>query len=219
MPLAGNRKIPANPFFIIPFLLWFAAGALLLLFFSRKDLFFTPNTNFSDWANVFMFYTTWLGQGEVIILVLVLLMLYRPFRNWWYFTTALVCNLVPFFAEQILKTLFDRPRPRLLFYDRLWMHYLPEWPVYLSRSFPSGHSTGAFSFFCFLSLILTARYKAFGLLFFLLALSVCYSRMYLAAHFFDDVYAGSLLGTTLTMLMFSIMNQYKSKFFKKNLTA
>jgi len=82
-----------------------------------------------------------------------------------------------------------------------------------------GHSTGAFSFFCFLSLILTARYKAFGLLFFLLALSVCYSRMYLAAHFFDDVYAGSILGTTLTMLMFSIMNQYKSKFFKKNLTA
>ncbi len=219
MLLADKRKIASNPFFIFPFLVWVATGAFLLLFFSKRDLFFVPNTHYSDFADVVMFYTTWMGQGEVIIPVLVFLMLFRRFRNWWYFATASVCNLIPFFIQQILKSVFDSPRPRLLFYDRLWMHYLPEWPVYLSRGFPSGHSTGAFSFFCFLSLLLTARYKAFGIVFFILALAVCYSRMYLAAHFFDDVYAGSILGTILTMILFNIMDQNKSKFFKKIPTA
>lgn len=194
-------------------------GAVLLIFFSKQQLFYTPNTHYNDWLNILLFYTTFMGQAEVIIPVLLALMLLRAYRNWYYFANAAVCNLIPFFLEQILKSVFDKPRPRLLFYDRLWMHYLPEWPVYLSRSFPSGHSTGAFSFFCFLSLMLPHRYRAFGLLFFILAMAVCYSRMYLAAHFFDDVYAGSLIGTVTTTLLFYYMEKNKGRFFSKTSAA
>ena len=157
-----------------------------------------------------------MGQAEVVIPVLLLLMLIPRFRNWWYFATAALCNLIPFFIQQALKTIFDRPRPRLLYYDRTWMHYLPEWPVYLSRSFPSGHSAGAFSLFCFLSLLLPQRHRVFGLLFFMLALLVCYSRIYLAAHFFADVYAGSIVGAVFTTFVFAIMNKYKGVFYKKD---
>ena len=60
------------------------------------------------------------------------------------------------------------------------------------------------------------KYNKWGLLFFLLALSVCYSRLYLAAHFFDDVYAGSIVGAVTTTLIFSVMNKYKDRFFKKD---
>jgi membrane-associated phospholipid phosphatase len=91
------------------------------------------------------------------------------------------------------------------------MHYRPEWPVLLERSFPSGHSEGAFSFLCFLSLLLPYRYNKLGILFFLLALTVCYSRIYLAAHFFEDVYAGSIIGTVATTLIFSFMVRYKKQ--------
>ena len=216
MLLPDSLKKLLNPWFTIPFILWVVAGGGMLLVFTRQQLFYTVNTNYTDWADIVFFYATWLGQAEVIIPVLLLLILIPAHRNLWYITAAAFCNLIPFFTEQILKSAFDRPRPRLLYYDRLWMHYLPEWPVYLSRSFPSGHSTGAFSFFCFLSLLLPLRYRAWGLLFFLLALSVCYSRMYLAAHFFDDVYVGSIIGTSLTLILFYIMNKYKSHFFKKN---
>jgi membrane-associated phospholipid phosphatase len=188
---------------------------MLLLAFSRQQLFYTINTHYSAIGDAIMYYTTWLGEGQVIVAALLLLLVFPYFRNWWYFTTALLCNIIPFLVQQWLKILFDAPRPRLLFYDRLWMHYSPDWPVLLHNSFPSGHSEGAFSFFCFLSLILPDRYKKIGFLFFLLALSVCYSRVYLAAHFFEDIYAGSILGALMTMIIYSILYKYKDRFFNK----
>jgi membrane-associated phospholipid phosphatase len=38
---------------------------------------------------------------------------------------------------------------------------------------------------------------------------VGYSRMYLAAHFFLDVYVGSILGTVFTTVIFAMMNKYR----------
>ena len=162
------------------------SGGLLFLFVSKRDLFFAVNTHYGPIANNAMYYITWLGEGTVITVVLFLLMLIPSLRTRWYFFTALFCNIIPFFIQQTLKSVFDAPRPRLLYYDRPWLHYLPDWPVLLSRGFPSGHSAGAFSFFCFLSLLLPPRYNKLGFVFFLLALGVCYSRLYLAdnAHFF-----------------------------------
>jgi len=151
--------------------------------------------------------------------VLLGLLLLRRFRNWWYFFTALLCNIIPFFIQQALKTLCDSPRPFKYFHYGTWIHHLYKWPYLTDRSFPSGHSAGAFSLFCFLAFLLPARYRAAGFFFFLLALSVCYSRLYLAAHFFADVYAGSIIGTVITTLMFFVMNKYKDAFFVKSNTA
>lgn len=158
-----------------------------------------------------MYYLTWIGQGSVIIPVLALIMLIPAFRNLWYFFTALLCNIIPFFLEQLLKSLFHHPRPHLLYYDRPWIHSLPHWPYLLDRSFPSGHSEGAFSFLCFLSLLLPPRYNKMGFVFFVLALAVCYSRIYLAAHFFEDVYAGSIIGAVTTTLIFSYMARFRKQ--------
>ena len=206
-------KISYNPFFIFPFLCWVVAGAFILIGFTRRDIFYTVNTNYTDAADKIMYYATFLGQGEVIVPALLLLVIMVPaFRNWWYFFLALCCNLIPFLIQQGLKSVFDAPRPHLRFYDRTWIHSLPEWPLLYHRSFPSGHSQGAFSFFCFLSLLLPPRYNKLGIVFILLGLAVCYSRMYLAAHFFEDVYAGSLLGCTLTTIIYSVMMPYKDQF-------
>lgn len=204
-------KISYNPFFFFPFLLWVVAGGILLILFSRRDIFHSINTNYNGVLDSIMYYTTWLGEGGVIITVLALIMLIPAYRNWWYFLSALFCNIIPFFIQQILKSAFDLPRPRLLYYDRLWMHYLPDWPELLHRGFPSGHSEGAFSLFCFLSLILPPRYNKLGLVFFALALGVCYSRIYLAAHFFEDVYAGGIIGAVTTTLIFSFMAKFKKQ--------
>ena len=212
-----KAKICSNPYFIIPFILWVAAGAVLLLCYSRHYLFFAINTANTHAMDVAMYYITFLGQGEVIVPALLLLMLLPKYRNRWYFFTAILCNLLPFFIQQGLKTFFDHPRPRLLYYyDVSHMHFLPDWPVLLHRGFPSGHSQGAFSFFCFLTLLLPARYNKLGVLFFLLALSVCYSRIYLTAHFFEDVYVGSILGAGLTIIIYTLMENYKSLFYKRD---
>jgi membrane-associated phospholipid phosphatase len=199
-----------NSYFMLPFMAWMIIGCFLYAAYPSQYLFQSVNSWYSDWANTLFYYVTYMGQGQVIVPVLVLLMVFRRFRSWWYLILAGTCNLVPFFVDQLLKFFFNNPRP-------MAVYYLPTWPAQFERSFPSGHSAGAFSFFCFLSLLLPPRFRAFGLLFFLLALSVCYSRMYLAAHFFEDVYTGSLLGCMLTVVLFSVMNNYKTILLKERL--
>jgi membrane-associated phospholipid phosphatase len=84
----------------------------------------------------------------------------------------------------------------------------------MEPSFPSGHSTGAFSVYgCFLVVLLTgflgpvsrraAGYWIVGAA--LLAIAVAVSRLYLGVHWFTDVTAGALLGgvaTAATLAMY-----------------
>jgi membrane-associated phospholipid phosphatase len=208
-------RMAYNPFFILPFVVWMIAGGLLLFNFTNKDLFCAINSHHTEFADKLMYLITKMGEGWVIIIVLLLLFAFPRFRNWWYFFAALLCNLLPFFLQQFLKSYYDSPRPINYFKHAAWIHLPSGCPELLYRSYPSGHSAGAFCFFCFISLLLPSRYKPWGLLFFALALAVAYSRIYLAAHFFEDVYAGSIFGTIGCVLVYSIIDQLKVRFFEK----
>ena len=176
----------------------------------KDTLFHAANSHYNKFFDVMMALATYMGQAEVIFPVLILMFAIKRFRNYRYFGTALACNLIPFLIQQILKAHFNFPRPMQVYhYNPEFVHYLKNWPYLLYYSFPSGHTVGAFSFFCFLSLLLPESYKKFGVLFFILALMVGYSRMYLAAHFFRDVYFGSMVGITIPSLMFYIMGKLK----------
>lgn len=204
-----------NPFFIWPFVVWLVGGGIILLTHSSEDIFRFVNQNHNGFLDVFMYRSTMLGEGAVIVLVLLLLLGARQFRNWWYFVAAILSNVVPSLIIQLIKRSVGAPRPLKLFEEAEWIHTLPEWPRLMENSFPSGHTCGAFCFFTFLSFILPAKYRPLGLLFFMLALIVAYSRIYLAVHFFADVYVGSVIGTAFVMLIFFIMTRYQSVFFKK----
>ena len=156
---------------------------------------------------------TEMGNGVGIGIVLLSLLVFKACRNWWYFFAAILCNVLPAILVQILKGIFDAPRPFEYYKtDAAWIHFDPSWGEKLfHHSFPSGHSAGIFSLCCFLSLILPAHRSAFGLFFFFFAILVCYTRMYLAAHFYADVYVGSLLGTTTTIFCFALMRRWSNE--------
>ncbi|MES2702540.1 MAG: phosphatase PAP2 family protein [Bacteroidota bacterium] len=215
MKLLKKHNIPFNPYFFYPFLAWVVAGGVLLATFSKQQLFMAINSRHNEMTDMLMFQTTRMGEGEVILPVLLLVMAFAAYRNWWYLITALTCGLVPLGLQHMFKQIFDAPRPMSYFHKAEWIHILPGWPVLMSYSFPSGHTEGAFSFFCFLSLLLPPSSQRFGLLFCLLALSVGYSRIYLAAHFFADIYFGSIIGTVVTMLVFALMTRLKGYFIKE----
>lgn len=208
----SKRLLSYNPFFLIPLLIWLIVGGWLLSSYSAKDLFYAVNSRHNATADIMMFYVTELGEGFIIILVLLLIMIIPRFRNWWYFVSALLCNLLPFFVQQGLKSYFDAPRPINYFKHAAWIHQNKDWPELLYRSFPSGHTEGAFCFFCFLAILLPEKYRSLGLLFFILALAVAYSRLYLAAHFFADVYVGSIVGAVLCTLIHFVMEMLKSRY-------
>lgn len=199
-------------------LLWVCGGGVLLIVYDKDTLFYTINSTVLPLLNVIMPFITYLGEGWLIVVTLLTLLGFNRFRNWWYFTAAVLSNVLPSIFTQIIKSSVQAPRPLKYFNELQWVHTLPDWPRLMERSFPSGHTCGAFSLFCFLSLLLPERQRYYGLFFFFLALMVGYSRIYLAAHFFEDVYVGSIIGSLVSILTVSIMNKYTHLFFASKAT-
>ncbi|MBT3267504.1 phosphatase PAP2 family protein [Candidatus Poribacteria bacterium] len=65
------------------------------------------------------------------------------------------------------------------------------------RSMPSGHTTGAFA----LATALSHRYPEWRLPFYLGAVGVAVSRVYLGRHYPSDVLAGAVIGTSVSRLV------------------
>lgn len=207
-----------NPFFLIPFLLWLVVGGVLLSIYDKGVLFAFFNSNYSDFGDVLMAMITNLGEGVFIFPAIILLLLTeKSYRNWRFMGAALLANVGAFLISQLLKSYFNFPRPLNYFNEAEWIHMLPDWERYFHRSFPSGHTTGVFAIFCFLSLLLTQRNRGWGFFFFTLALLGGFSRMYLAAHFFADVYVGSIIGTFFSILAISIF--YKIPYHHKKIES
>lgn len=205
-----------NRSFLLPFFLWVVFGGIVQLYYTQEELFRLINLNYSPALDLVMSGLTLLGEGVVTTVVLLLLLGFKKLRNWWYFVAALACNVLPSILTQLIKSYVGAPRPLKYFSEASWIHILPHWQHAFERSFPSGHTTSAFSFFTFISFLLPRKHQWLGVVFFLLALSTAYSRIYLAVHFFKDVYTGSIIAVLFTMLIFSLMNKYQAAFFKKN---
>lgn len=190
-------------YFLLLFLCWTIAGGIVLLREQHRSVYLWINGQHTAWDDAVFPYVSWFGVGWTVILVLLLLLWIVPkFRTWRYFFAFVFCNIVPFLLSQLIKIIVDAPRPITYFHNAAWIHKVAGQPVNHWHSFPSGHTEGAFAFFCLLSLLLPKKYAFAGVLFFLLALATGYSRIYLSQHFFADVYAGSLLGTILCLLIF-----------------
>lgn len=207
-----KREIPYtayNPYFILPFTLWAVIGGVLLTAFDAKTLFTFFNGHHTSVMDVIMYKITWIGEGVLSAVVLLSLLGMSSLRNWWYVSLALVCNIIPSLViTQLLKNAVDAPRPLNLFKGTTWVHHEAIWPLLLEHSFPSGHTCAAFSLFALLAMLLKKKYQAWGIVFFALALLVGYSRMYVAAHFFLDVYVGSIIGTVFVILVIFVMRKY-----------
>ena len=213
-PLNGKPYTSYNRYFLIPFVIWMVLGGIALLSFDRLELFRAFNTHYSTLGDEVMIYVTRMGEGVFVTIVMLLLLARTSLRNAWFVVVAVFSNAIPNLIAQALKSGFNAPRPLNYFEEAPWIHALPEWPRFMERSFPSGHTTCAFCLYCLLAVLLPPKYKIFGLAFFFLALAVGYSRIYLAAHFFVDVYVGSIIGTVFTLLIVALMNRHQGRFFK-----
>lgn len=189
-----------NAYFFLPFLLWLLAGGVIQSSLTREELFTAINHNCSDWADVVMTAFTYLGDGLFYAIVLLCFLLTQRYRQ---FFIGLASILLVAVLVQLIKHQVDAPRPLAYFPSKAMIHMVSWVPVHSYNSFPSGHSAAAFSLFCYLSLI-NKKSKMWGLLFAALAMIAAYSRIYLAQHFFIDVYAGSVIGVFSSFLVYSL---------------
>lgn len=188
-----------NSMFFLPFLLWLVVGGVMLATHSQRELFLSINGEHSDWGDVVVTGLTYLGDGIMFGIVLFLMLITQRFRL---FFIGLAVLLLVTIIVQVAKHYFNAPRPISYFGDETatLVHTVRWVNVHSSCSFPSGHSAAAFGMFSFLAVII--RNKKLGLLLIAMALCAGYSRIYLAQHFFADVYVGSIVGTLSTIVVY-----------------
>lgn len=207
----ARYKETINPYFFIPFLLWCIGGAYLLLHYDSTFLFAAINKRYNPVLDTMMEWLSRLGEAWMIAILGLFCFLTKPFRNPWFFAAVVLCTVLPALLTQLIKFQVAAPRPMLVYENQPWVHHLDTWALLHNNSFPSGHTTGAFSFFCLLSCVVHAKYRFLGVVFFLAALATGYARVYLAAHFFVDVYVGSIVGTAISLMVYLLLIFFKEK--------
>lgn len=170
-------------------LLMLVLGIAVLSFWSKERVFLALNNQHAYMADIMLKYFTYIGDGIFMAaLGIILWLLGKKKLGLLLILSFLLSGLL----AQSIKRLEQRPRPGLYFKKPEVIHRVDDELLKGRNSFPSGHTTTAFATFSLLAF--ATRNKLVQLLFFAVAVVVGYSRIYLGAHFAEDVLAGAALG-------------------------
>ena len=176
-------------------------GGFLVFTYPKGEVLTIINERHTTFGNLLFTYATYLGDFLFAIIIVLLLTLRRYGDSVAAFTCFAVTGLLTVFFKRIVFAGYERPK---LFFKEMFetFNIVEGVKIYSMHSFPSGHTSVAFAVFCFLAM--RSPNKPLGMLFFTLALLTGISRIYLLQHFFIDVYFGALLGTFMTMLIYTL---------------
>jgi membrane-associated phospholipid phosphatase len=197
--------VKSNLSFLLPYAVFLFAGMILMLLSTKSSIHLHFNAFHNSFLDPFCTLVTNLGEGPIVTLVFIILLTVK-------YRFALVVglsNIVSALITQGLKhTLFsDVVRPKKFFEGIHDLYFVPGVENWEYNSFPSGHTTCAFALYFALALITENRF--YKLLLFFIALIVGYSRIYLSQHFFEDVYAGSIVGVSTTFIIYQLIQRKK----------
>ena len=162
-------------------------------------LYFIQNNMVNPVMDKIMPFITGLGNAGILWIVtgIVLLFLkkYRKFGIAMLVSMGL-CLVV---GNIVLKPLVHRGRP-------CWVDPSVRMliPIPMDYSFPSGHSMSSFAG----ATVLYYANKKWGVVAFILAILIAFSRMYLFVHYPSDVLVGGTIGIILGMLGVKIIGKY-----------
>lgn len=178
----------------------------------------------SGWHNTFIdlimkFFSIINDHGELWIGISGLLLIFKKTRKCG-ICMAICLAIEVVLCNKILKPIFDRPRP----YNVL-IQFEPLLPRLKSFSFPSGHTMSSFSaataLFISEAIYLSSEDKKNffirhrkGLIAFLIAAIIGFSRIYLFMHWPSDIVIGALLG-----IIQAVICAFVFIYFEKKITA
>lgn len=184
------QLIAAYRWFI--FMLMFALGlaGIFSLRQSQATLFLGINKYHHETANELFKLITHMGDWPFTVFLAAICLFFK-IR---YAIVLIGSMLYTGFYTQVLKIIVQAPRPYVYFQEiKQTIHTIDQYVLENSLSFPSGHTTCVFSLA--IALCYVFRHKAIQFAVFFMALTVAFSRVYLAQHFFIDLMAGSIIGT------------------------
>lgn len=106
----------------------------------------------------------------------------------------------------IIKNIVQRPRPYVVDTSVVPLIFPSEY------SFPSGHTSSSFTAACAIFL----NHKKAGIVAFIMAAMIAFTRLYLFVHYPTDILGGIVLGITCAFIVRWLVRKYiEPKFFKK----
>jgi undecaprenyl-diphosphatase len=141
--------------------------------------------------------TTISNNGYVWIALTILLLVFKSTRKIGF--ACVLSLIVAVIAQDVLKELFQRPRPPVV------PGMLIERPD--SYAFPSGHSLISFSVAATLYLFRSRLAIPAVILAFLVAIS----RVYLGVHYVSDIVFGALFGVAISVLIKFLLTRWETR--------
>ncbi len=186
-----------------------ALSTIILNSKAETHLFF--NSFHNPFFDSFFYCITFLGDGVAAILIAIILLVVK-YR--FVFIVAL-SSIISALITHSLKYTFDIVRPKKFFEDLHDLYFVPGVENYLYNSFPSGHTTCAFSLYFALAFIV--KQQRLKMLFLVLAVLTGYSRIYLSQHFLEDVTAGSVIGSITAFFVYFFISSRENEWMDKSL--
>ncbi len=191
-----------NKIFILLHVLCFCVAVIVIFNSDKLNLHLFFNGFVTPLFDCFFEYTTYVGDGIFIIPFIFLMLFFNMQKS----ITLLLAYLISAGVTQGIKMGFfrDYDRPFLVFRNNhIPLKVIEGVNLNIHHSFPSGHTTAAFSMFFCLSFF--SKNKLTQVLCFIAALLVAFSRVYLSQHFFEDITVGSFVGVLFSWLVCAIL--------------
>jgi membrane-associated phospholipid phosphatase len=195
------QVIKQNILFFTLLLSYLCIGAFYIVSHVHGDEILYINTIHQPGLDFFFKYASHIGEGLFFGVVIVLLGL---LVSYYHAIVGLCTFILSTLMVQIPKRLIfeDQIRPHKYFLGKVKLNLVEGVEVHHFNSFPSGHTGSAFALAMFLTLYTKNKY--YSIIYFLAAVCVALSRMYLFQHFLRDVYVGAILGVMASLIVYYI---------------
>lgn len=185
--------------------------AVFLLIYGKANSFLVINQhNAPGFDYVFEFWT-YLGDGIIWVPLFVYVLLFKRDYLIAVIAALIICTLL----TQVLKKVvfWNDFRPIVILTSKV--RTIPGYYINREHSFPSGHTSTAFTLALLLASIVKRNVWVY--VFPLIAFFVGYSRVYLAQHFVTDVLAGIFVGIVSAYLALLVHEYFRKR--KQNLQS
>jgi membrane-associated phospholipid phosphatase len=196
--------IKQRTLFFYSFIALMIAGSVLLLSAGKTDSFIFFNKYHFAWLDVFMEYYTNVGNGVFAICLGICCFFLWKKRALG--LTIFYSFLMSGLMVQIVKHIKDTGRPQTFFSSAYQQYFIKGIEFAHNNSFPSGHTATAFA--AATVCVLMISNKKLQAPFFLAAVLVGFSRIYVGQHFLLDVLVGAFIGVVCGIACVHLANKY-----------
>lgn len=203
-----------NRVFLVLFSILWLLSFVYRLFLDKGQFLTLLGEHHSSFWNSFFIVATQFAE-EIVFITLALVFLFERFR----ISIAIAFTGISVtIVAGLLKKIFSFERPFVYFQnlglEATYMKIEGIEPYTGLTSFPSGHTMAGFALMSLLSIYIRNTYLT--ILFFVVAVLVGLSRIYLGHHFMEDVLFGSIVGVVVSYIVFALLRKWKAAFLDRS---